>query len=610
MSPYSLINDDFWSPRINIVSQNTLPSMYNQLKQTGRWDFFNFSAENVIPHIFWDSDIAKFLEAVCLALKYTKPGDKYNLLYREWIDNVTNMAIKAQRPDGYLNTYFIQMCPEDVLKNVMEKHELYCAGHLIEAAVAHYDATGSMDLINCVCGYVDFIANVFGDGDDQLHGYPGHQEIELALVKLLKIVPKRKYFDLLDYFVEQRGYKNGEFFDDQLLERGIDPHSYNPPLGDDIPGYTWPQPRSYWYYQAELPIREVTEAKGHAVRQTYYLTAVQALANLKGDKSLSDAVYRIFRNIVDKKLYIHGGIGSEGRWEGFGEDYELRWDGYSETCASIGLVLMCEKMLLNELDAEVACVMEKALYNDVLGGVSLEGESYFYDQPITGIGGLKRQSWFSCSCCPPNVARLFSSLDKYAFSLKQDSIAVHLFIGADIKERDYSCSFRTQYPFSGTFDADIKSDIPISVSIRCPKGKFSCSNTNYTLSNGYLIFETKIWNESLSFKFDIPIEIIRPDPNVEANKGCVAVQRGPFVYALENSGIQGDISLDNVVITKKPKFIENIEQLYEAKYISLTTKIKDVKCVLVPYFVTGNKNPGEDFRIWLKKSSKSNCSLQ
>lgn len=600
------INDEFWSKRIQTVAENTLPSMYHQLKDTGRWDFVDLNwRKGLEPHIFWDSDIAKFLEAVCYAIKYTQPGDKYNIMYKEWIDEATKMIIKAQQPDGYLNTYFTQVKPNDRFKFVMNEHELYCCGHLLEAAVAHYEATGSLDLVHCLCRYLDYIDTVFGKEEGKLHGYPGHEEIELALVKLLDIVPEKKYYNLLDYFIEQRGYNNGEFYDEQLRQKGIDPNTYNPDGEyDHVPGLSgkvYPEPRWYQYSQADKQIRDRKEVTGHSVREMYYLTAVQALANMKKDESLKDSVYGLFRNMVDKKFYIHGGIGAISRWEGFGDDYDLRWDGYSETCASIGIVMLGQRMLQNKLDKEVALTMERALYNDVLGGVSIFGDSYFYNQPIEGKQGLTRQTWFHVSCCPPNVARIFNSLEKYSVSATDVNVAVHLYIGCEIANSNYSFKLSTEYPFSGSVSATIKSNAPVSFSIRAPETNYKVSNSDFVESEGYLIFSPRVWNETITMTFDTPVKIITPDVNVEANKGCLAVERGPFVYALENSGIEGDGVVDDIVISKDTKFTETKETFYNAEYVALTTNVKGVKCTFVPYFVTGNKNPGEDFRIWINE---------
>lgn len=605
----AFIKDDFWSERIRTVSTNTLPSMYKLLHETGRWDFFDFNwKEGISPHIFWDSDIAKFMEAVCFAIKYTEEGDARNLQYKSWMDDITRMTLKAQQPDGYLNTYFTQVKPTERFKNVAEEHELYCCGHLIEAAVAYHEATGSKVLVECLCRYLDLICDTFGDESGKLHGYPGHQEIELALVKLIKIVPEPRYKKLLDYFIEQRGYKNGKFYDDQARARGLDPDTYRPEGDyDHLPGVhfdsLWPTPRSYWYFQADVLVRDAQEVKGHAVRQVYFLTAVQALASHKDDDGLRTAVKRLFKNMVDKKLYIHGGIGAIARWEGFGEDHDLRWDGYSETCASIGLVLLCEKMLVDNLDREVALVMERALYNDVLGGVSVDGESYFYNQPITGEKGLKRLSWFSVSCCPPNVARLFNSLEKYAYLLSSDSIAIHLYIGAEIKNDHINMKLETGYPHKGKFEISLKTSKPISLAIRAPD-HFSSSNVNFTERNGYLHFEPKVWDEVIVLDFEIKIEVVVPDDKVEANRGHLAVQRGPFVYALQKSGVQGDTPLSHLHIRRDQEFTEKLETIRDTKYISLLTTISGVVCKFVPYFVTGNENPGEDFRIWIKESGQ------
>lgn len=608
----TLVNDSFWSERIKTVAKHTLPSMHNVLKQTGRWDFFDFKWDktnsDIKPHIFWDSDMAKFLEAVCYTLKYTDPKAPEYQQYLTWIDQIVKMAQKAQQPDGYLNSYFTQIKPQDRFKNISEEHELYCCGHLIEAAVAHHEATGSRALVDVMCRYLDLICDTFGKEDHKLHGYPGHQEIELAIVKLIGIVPKQSYYELLDYFVEQRGYNNGQFYDEQARARGIDPLTYVPRGDyDHLPGEEahfdsmWPEPRSYWYFQAESLIRDTKEVKGHSVRQMYYLTGVQALANMKKDESLKKAVTELFDNMIDKKFYIHGGIGAISRWEGFGANYDLRWDGYNETCASIGLVLLCEKMLQNQLAAKVSLAMERALYNDVLGGVSISGDSYFYNQPISGHMGLKRQSWFTVACCPPNVARLFNSLEKYAVTQTPETVALHLYMGMDIDADGYRIKVATTYPTLGTLELKAKSQGALTIAVRKPLHQFTASHS-YDIVNGYMVFGKKVWeDEVITIKFDIPTEIVEPDANVKANEGCVAVQRGPFVYGLQMSGIGKGLTLDDIALSKDQEFKTVPAKCGTVEYLQLQTTTDQGPITMVPYFVTGNEIPGEDFRLWIHK---------
>lgn len=591
------IKDPFWNNRIEVIAEKTLPSMYNLLVKTGRWAFFdlNWRHLQIQPHIFWDSDIAKFLEAVCFAMKYTSPSNPMFLQYHKWAKDIVAMAKKAQEQNGYLNTYYIQMRPGMQFTNVMEHHELYCCGHLIEAAVAHHEATNSMEFVDIMCRYVDLICDTFGAESHKKHGYPGHQEIELALVKLVSIVPEPRYFELLEYFITQRGYNNGEFFTHEQRKRGVDPDLYIPV--DSEGDLMWPEPKSYWYYQAQEPVAQAMEVKGHSVRQMYFLTGVQGLALIKNEPNA--AVRRLFDNMVDKKLYIHGGIGAVGRWEGFGDNYYLPWDGYSETCASIGLVFLCERMLYGTLDRKVSLTMERALYNNILGGVSISGRAYYYDQPITGTKGLQRQTWFLCSCCPPNVARLFNSLEKYLILLKDDSLAIHLYIGCKIATKDVSFEFESKYPKQGCLKFKATTNMPIAISIREPLTAYTCTQIEYEKSNGYLTFGPRKWdNEIIEIQFEIPVVIVTPNAKVEANIGCLAVERGPYVYAIEES--DSPVGLDDIEIMPDQEF-ETIEESYDTvEFTSLVTRVGDAKLKFKPYFVTGNEHPGEDFRIWVK----------
>lgn len=596
------VDDTFWSSRIQVIMKNALPSIFHFLQETGRWDLMKMKIkEGSKPHYFWDSDIAKFLEALCYSMRYIDEGDELYLDFILWINEATKMIINLQQADGYINSYFTVVDPENKFKNITENHELYCAGHLLEAAIARYLVLGELDLLQCLERYLLLIYEKFGPYEGQMHGYPGHQELELAIGRLLDLRFDERLFNLLQYIIEQRGFGNGEFFDEQAWLRGVDPNIYIP--GDSEGRPVWPAPRSYWYYQAETQIRDTKEAKGHAVRQTYYLAAVQILANLKKDDSLKVAVTRLWREIVDKHLYIHGGIGSVGQWEGFGKPYDLRWDCYSETCASVGLIFLCQSILKDRLDREVADVMERSLYNNVLGGVSLDGKSYFYDQPITGSKGLKRQSWFSCSCCPPNVARLFTNLQDYVSTAVDNFIAIHLYIGGTYEGRNYSLKIQSKYPYEGEVSIDLNTVQEKGVAIKAPKGAYSINVDDYQEINGYIILAPRVWNDQdITLSFEIDISIVQGSGKIEANKGHLAVEFGPFVYGLALSGIEGDVPLDALKMSRNVSFEKFLENEDDYFFWALVCELDGYKCKFVPYFFLGNEHPGEDFRIWLKDS--------
>ncbi|ODV83825.1 glycoside hydrolase family 127 protein [[Candida] arabinofermentans NRRL YB-2248] len=602
-----MISDKFWSSRISTVRENTLPSMHNILVETGRWDLMKLRVKpGSIPHHFWDSDIAKFLEALCYSLKYINRDDPIHDTFVGWINEATDMIINAQQPDGYINSYFTVVEPDKKFTNIVEMHELYCAGHLLEAAIAHFQTFKDSRLLDSLCKYMDLICTKFGPEDGKIHGYPGHPEIEYALARLLEIKWSNKYFDLLNYFIEQRGYNGGEFLDQQAWDRGVDPTKYIP--RDPGGAGWWPEPRSYWYYQSESLIRETLEVKGHSVRQVYLLAGVQKLAAMKNDEGLKNSVNRLWRDMVDKKFYIHGGIGSVWEWEGFGEPYDLRWDCYSETCASISILFLGKTMLESGLNSEVCSVMERALFNNVLGGVSLDGKAYYYDQPITGTGGKTRQTWFTCCCCPPNVARLFNSLENYVITYfrEKNMITVNLFIGGEFVDKDYKLNIISDYPHTGNIVLKPMTSKELAIAIVAPRDPFVVTGCDYVLKDNYIIFPSKVWTESdnIEITFEQEVRIISPASEVTTNAGCLAIEYGPFVYALEQSSIGSDkTELDTLTLPKQAKFEKRWTSLEGCSFWSLETVMGGVKCNLVPYFVTGNKNPGEDFRIWIKEDS-------
>ncbi|ODV93123.1 hypothetical protein PACTADRAFT_47131 [Pachysolen tannophilus NRRL Y-2460] len=617
------IDDVFWNSRISVIRTATLPSMFDLLKKTGRWDSLKliYKEGNGIPkpHHFWDSDIAKFVESLCLGLKYLDKNSKLYEQYLKWINEAIHMLRKAQHNDGYINTYYTVVEPGKRFTNICWMHELYCCGHLLEAAIAHCKATKSEKFLKIMCRYIDLLCIVFGPGEGQIHGYPGHEEIELALVKLYEFRPVERYLTLLNYFIEQRGYEGGKFFDDEAFERGINPYSLifcdnteatehlRTAANEEIYNTAYPEPRSYWYHQAEAPIRELKEIKGHCVRATYYLAGAQGLARIKNDISLENAVWTLWRDMVEKKMYIHGGIGSIGKWEGFGTPFELRWDGYSETCASCGVLFLGRQILMSSLKGEVAQVMERALYNNVLGAVSLDGTAFYYNQPITGSARLKRQKWFSCSCCPPNVSRLFNNLEDYLFTLKDHLIAINFFIGGvyetKLKEPygDIKLKVISEYPMQGKVIIDITTSKPLILAIRKPDSeKLFISDTHYKIADGYIFFAPKVWNNKIILEFDINVEIINPNPNVSANENKLAIKRGPFIYAIQESDYDGDGTLDEVAISSDTTFTLHSEDKNGVNYYSLLTKMNGLTCKFIPYFITNNNNPGEDFRVWIK----------
>ncbi len=365
--------------------------------------------------VFQDSDLYKWMETVAYSLNLEKDSK-----WEKIMDEVVELIEDAQEDDGYLNTYFSANHPDKKWTNLKDDHELYCIGHLIEAAVAYYEATGKNRIIKIVNKAIDHISEVIGEGEGKLAGYPGHPEIELALMKLYKITGKEAYVELCRFFIEERGKENPtHFFDEECKSRGVEPNN------------------EYSYYQAHLPIREQATAEGHAVRATYLYSGMVDLASILKDEELLEVCRTLWENTVTKRMYVTGGIGSSSFEERFTVDYDLPNDrAYTETCAAIALIMWAHRMVQIEADSKYTDILELALYNGALSGISLDGKSYFYVNPLEvwphtancrhDMETVKptRQPWFGCACCPPNIARLLASLGQYIYSTNKSELYV------------------------------------------------------------------------------------------------------------------------------------------------------------------------------------------
>lgn len=382
--------------------------------------------------IFQDSDVAKWLEAVAWSL-CQKPDSELE----KTADDVIELVATAQCADGYLNTYFTVKAPQERWSNLAECHELYCAGHMIEAGVAFFRATGKRRLLEVVCRLADHIDSVFGPGENQLHGYPGHPEIELALMRLYEITQQPRYMALANYFVEQRGTQP-HYYDEEYEKRGKASywHTYGP---------AW-MVKDKAYSQAHLPLSAQQTATGHAVRFVYLMAGVAHLARLSQDEDKRQTCLRLWNNMAQRQLYVTGGIGSQSSGEAFSSDYDLPNDTvYAESCASIGLMMFARRMLEMEADSRYADVMERALYNTVLGGMALDGKHFFYVNPLEAhpktlkfnhiYDHVKpvRQRWFGCACCPPNIARVLASLGHYLYTPRNEALYINMYVGNSVE---------------------------------------------------------------------------------------------------------------------------------------------------------------------------------
>ena len=443
--------DRFWAPRIETNRKVTLPIEYAQCRKTGRLAAWTWKKGRPNPpHIFWDSDVAKWLEAVGYSLE-RHPDAKLEKL----ADGVIRDMARAQAADGYLNSHYQFVEPGKRWTNLRDCHELYCAGHLMEAAVAYSRATGKRTFLDVMCRYADCIDKTFGTRKGQKRGYCGHEEIELALVKLFHATGEARYLNLAKYFVDERG-RHPNYFVEEASKRG------------DMKLRPFMDAKNL-YLQAHAPVRGQTEAVGHAVRAMYLCSGMADVAAGTGDASLRAACRRIWKSATQRRMYITGGIGSSRHGERFTCDYDLPNEtAYAETCASIGLVFFAHRMLQAEADGEYADVMERALYNGVMSGVSLDGKHFFYANPLTAHPvsyaartgddhgdhtDPTRQEWFGCACCPPNIARLLASLGQYVYSQRGDVLYVHLYAdgtaSCNLAGQRVTVTQRTEYPWQG-----------------------------------------------------------------------------------------------------------------------------------------------------------------
>ncbi len=511
--------------------------------------------------VFQDSDFYKWIEAVGYSLTQHPDPQLESIA-----DGAIDIVCAAQQEDGYLDTYYILNGKDRIFTNLRDHHELYCLGHLLEGAVSYYQATGKDKLLKAASRYADYVAAYFGPEEGKCKGYPGHEIAEMALVRLYETTQDSKYLDLAKYFIDERG-KQPYYFDKEHPEEV----KKNP------------NGLRYAYNQAHLPVREQDEAVGHAVRAVYLYSGMADIARLTEDDTLFDACKRLWDNMVQKKLYITGGIGGTHMGEAFSFNYDLPNDtAYAETCASIGLVFFARRMLEICPDVQYADVMEQALYNTVLAGMALDGKSFFYVNPLEVLPEAchkderkfhvkpVRQKWFGCACCPPNLARTLSSVSSYAFTEKDDTLFVHLYIGSDIKKTvngtDVSVRMTSEFPWNGkvTLQAD-SADTPFTLALRIPgwctsyqvsllgaahnpiSGSEAITGldaSEYTIKNGYL-YITRRWNakETLTLDFPMEIQVWNANPNVREDIGRAAVTRGPITYCLEEADNGCDLHL-------------------------------------------------------------------
>ncbi|NLY90479.1 MAG: glycoside hydrolase family 127 protein [Firmicutes bacterium] len=578
--------------------------------------------------VFQDSDLAKWLEAVAYSLT-TNPDPQLEAL----ADEMINLIGRAQQADGYLNTYYTLKEPEKRWSNLRVCHELYTAGHMIEAAVAYYQATGKDKFLKQMCKFADYIDGVFGREEGKKPGYPGHEEIELALIKLYRVTGEERYLKLSKFFIDQRGQEPNYF----VLEA-------------EAAGEEFSADNKHFglkYYQAHLPVREQVTMEGHAVRAMYLLCGVIDLAIETGDNTLLETAHRLWKNVTQQKMYLTGGVGASSYGEAFSFDYDLpNSTAYAETCAAIGLVFVAHRMLQLMPEREYADIMEKALYNGVLSGISLDGESFFYVNPLAVSPEVcekrhdhshvepERQKWFACACCPPNLARVLTSIGEYFYTVNQNEVYIHLYgnniakVGLD--EGEVQLTQETAYPWEGTVRISVSTEQPVRFTLAlripgwCRQAQVCINGEELNLSTGLERGYAKIsrwWNngDRVELSMAMPVERIYSHPLVAANLGRVALQRGPIIYCLEeidNGPNLAAISLPSgskLTTQYRPDLLGGVTVITgEAMRVSADNwgnslyapqppmKVK-TGFTAVPYYAWNNRGRGE-MLVWIRET--------
>ena len=624
------IDDPFWNRYTRLVTAEILPYQLNSLLdrvpgappshcirnlrvaaglEEGKFDGF----------VFQDTDLAKWLEAAACSLAW-EPDPELEKTADEMIDLIE----KAQEANGYLNSYFSTLHPGKQFCNLKEGHELYTAGHFIEAAVAYRQVTGKDKFLQLMCRFADLICQVFRR-EDYRDAVPGHEEIELALFRLWEATGQDDYRAMAYEFINRRGttdYLVREHTLDRFVDVWHDPHPYLPQYG-----------------QAHLPVREQDTAEGHAVRALYLYSAMADLAGSFRDEALLNACVRLYENITQRRMYITGGVGSSGVLERFTADFDLPNDtNYSESCASIALAMFCRRMTRATGEARYMDTAELALYNTVLAGVAMDGKSFFYVNPLevvpsaclpaTDKGHIQpvRQKWFGCACCPPNIARTLASLGEYIFLRGEDSLRVNLYIGGvyrvQIGDMPAELTVKSGLPFEGTVELTLRAEEPMRGALLLripdyaeePRVRVNGARYDWQTHRGYARIGLEGARQQVELRFGMPARLIYADPRVSADAGKCAVKKGPLVYCLEEADNGANLAGLQIDPGKPLREVCDSGLLggavaVEAEGLRLrwsgglySTRAPDREpCTLrfVPYCFWGNRRPGE-MAVWVR----------
>jgi len=608
------VSDAFWGQRLQASRDVTIPLAFSKCEETGRYENFvkaaNPSDEYEVGGLaFDDTDVYKTIEGASYLLQ-TYPDKKL----MKYIDSVLVIVAAAQEPDGYLYTSRT-MNPKHPHEWAGTKrwelvedlsHEFYNLGHMVEGAVAHYQATGKRNFLDIALRYADCVIREIGEGPDQVVRVPGHQIAEMALARLYLVTGDKKYLDQAKFFLDKRGYTS----------------------------------RTDEYSQAHKPVLEQDEAVGHAVRATYMYSGMADVAALTGDKGYIEAIDRIWENIVGKKMYITGGIGSTSSGEAFGKNYELpNMSAYCETCAAIGNVYVNHRLFLLHGHGKYYDVLERTLYNGLISGVSLEGNGFFYPNPLESMGQHQRQAWFGCACCPSNICRFIPSLPGYVYAVKNNDVYVNLFMSntsnLKVNGKKVELEQTTNYPWNGDITIGVKKNSAgkFNLKVRIPgwvrnqvvpsdlytysdnvrlgySVKVNGEEVQSELKDGYFCIDRK-WKkgDKVEVHFDMEPRTVRANDKVAADKGRVAVERGPVVYCAEWPDNNFDVL--SAYMNQNPKFEVEFQKdmLYGINTLKTDAQVleygkdgrlttKDVKMTMIPYYAWAHRGRG-NMSVWI-----------
>ncbi len=610
------LNDKVWKERLDNTRKVTVPSSIARCRETGRLEALKLNwdaTKDYKPHVFWDSDVAKVLEGIGNLLGWF-PNDPELLAA---LDEIVELFVGAQQEDGYLNSCYTQLRPDKRWSDLYQDHELYCAGHLMEAAVAIFENTGDRRLLDVVCKFADYIETVFGHGPGQIPGYCGHEEIELALFRLADATGCERYRKLAAYFIEERGQEPNYFYKEQKTEA---------------------LPYDLECFQAHKKVRDEEHAVGHAVRMVYLQAAVADYAAYSNDTELAQINRRVWENMVQRRMYITGGIGDCFQGERLTVDWHLPNDSmmYAESCAAMGVVRWASRMLNYTGDGEYGDVLERTLYNGVLAGISLEGDHFFYTNYLEvnehlicmNAGAKTRQPWFQCSCCPTSFSRFIPELPRFAWSVGERVARLNLPLAgsAEFEASDggrMKFTVEANYPWSGKVVVTAKNSGNWSLALRIPAWtpKFSLKingeSVDAVVEKGFVTLERE-WcaQDQVELVLDMPVAIHYSNVHLTNNAGRVVLRRGPVVYALEsvdNPAPLGALYIDasapivETGLTDLPGVTGLKGRAYravfadnESLYPERAPKLEECDFIAVPYGWWQNRGAA-DMQVWLNK---------